>query len=243
MADGVFISKGMKVGILDGDLTITTNEEGQFHMDAILSTAFNVVPYWLRIASDNLTQSRTAFLKLKDEWGEDSETQHDLLISEFLPSMQVIVACATAFDALYGMLKPFAKISDQTLASWKTNKTSRAAQIAEVIRQTHRLKPARSNEFRQAIKAIFKTRDEAVHPSNKLRRTALRPELGVGVDWNFATYRYENAKLSFENTIKIVVFLHENPAGNKDANSVLKSIVDDMLALQIVELKTNDEDV
>jgi hypothetical protein len=60
MANGILIFKGMKVGILPGDFSISINENGGHDSKLLLSTAYNVVPLWLKIAHDNLKQSKFA---------------------------------------------------------------------------------------------------------------------------------------------------------------------------------------
>jgi len=62
-----------------------------------------------------------------------------VLDREAYASIQVFVACGTALDAFYEQLRPFAKIGKADIEVWRDNKTSRAAQIAEIIRRVYKL--------------------------------------------------------------------------------------------------------
>lgn len=56
----VLIFKGMSVGILPGDFVISMDESGQLASKLVLSTAYNVIPLWLRIARDRLNDAKRA---------------------------------------------------------------------------------------------------------------------------------------------------------------------------------------
>jgi hypothetical protein len=115
----ILIFEGMKVGILDGDFTISINENGSYNSKLILSTSYNVVPLWLRVAYDHIASSLQANKAIAERWDDDASNQKSLLLAELIPSMQVFVACGTALDALYEQLRPFAKISAQDIATWE----------------------------------------------------------------------------------------------------------------------------
>ena len=179
---GVLLFEGMKVGILEGDYTITVNEEGELIADLVLSTSYNVLPLWLRIAHDNIVLSHKASENIIEKWNDNAEEQKALLLAELTPSMQVFVACGTALDAIYEQLRPFSKISEEDIKVWRENKTSRTAQIAEVIRRVYKLEKDVFKAFKTNIKSIIEYRDQAVHPTHEIKRTCTRPDVPVGVD-------------------------------------------------------------
>ncbi|MDD2762133.1 MAG: hypothetical protein PHH11_17795 [Methylomonas sp.] len=72
---GVILFHGMQCGFLEGDFTITAMPDGSIESKAILSTAYNVLPIWLRIASDNLKQAKRSHKRLLAEWSTDGERQ------------------------------------------------------------------------------------------------------------------------------------------------------------------------
>ncbi len=234
MSDGVLIFKGMKVGVLPGDLTISVNENGDKSSNLILSTAYNVVPIWLRAAHDHLKQARIASEKIIEEWSEDTDKQKALLVSELTPSIQVFVSCGIALDALYDTLRPYANITPQEIQVWKENGTSRAKQISEIVRRVFNLNGDTLKKFRKCITQIIKYRDMAVHPSLELKNACSRPDLNVSVDWKFSAYRYSNAEWCLTNTINMIVYLYEHRAGTSEVDESISNIIDALEELGVV---------
>jgi hypothetical protein len=79
---GVLIFEGMKVGVLDGDFSIGIDETGKLQSKFILSTSYNVLPIWLRIAYENIKLSYEANNKIKSDWSEDPSNPKELLMSQ-----------------------------------------------------------------------------------------------------------------------------------------------------------------
>ena len=231
---GVLVFQGMKVGVLAGDLTISLNENGEISTKVILSTAYNVVPIWLKIAHDNLKESKKASETIASHWSENAEEQKQQLISELAPSMQVFVACGIALDALYDTLRPHANISDQDITAWRNNNTARYKQVIEVIRRIYKIEHDTLNLFRECIKQIFKFRDKAVHPSLELQQACTRSDIPVAVDWKFSAYRYSNAKWCLTNTINMIVYLYEHKSGLEEVDNSVSNIIDALEELQVV---------
>jgi len=231
---GVLIFQGMKVGFLAGDLTISLNENGEISAKAILSTAYNVVPIWLKIAHDNLKAAKKASETIATKWSLNAEEQKQQLISELASSMQVFVSCGISLDALYDTLRPHANISVQEITAWRNNKTARYKQLIEIIRRIYKIKSDALNDFRECIKQIFKYRDKAVHPSLELQHACTRPDIPVGVDWKFSAYRYSNAKWCLTNTINMIVYLYEHKSGLEEVDNSLSNIIDALEELQVV---------
>ena len=173
MTTGVLIFEGMKVGVLPGDFTVQVDENGSVNANLVLSTAYNVLPIWIRAANDHLLEARKASEAVRNAWSADDQANRELLIAELEPCMQVFVACGIALDALYDQLRPFAKLSAADLKSWKDNKTARETQISEVVRRVFRLDAEMAAKFKQNLAGIFEYRDKAVHPSFELRQTSL----------------------------------------------------------------------
>jgi hypothetical protein len=209
MATGVLIFEGMKVGVLFGDSTVRVDERGSVNANLVLSTAYNVLPIWIRAANDHLLEARKASEAVRNGWSADDQANRELLIAELEPCMQVFVACSIALDALYDQLRPVAKSSAADLRSWKDNKTARETQIAEVVRRVFRLDAETAAKFKQNLAGIFEYRDKAVHPSFQLKQTCTRPDLPVGVDWRFSAYRCSNAERCFKTTMEMLIQLYE----------------------------------
>ncbi len=237
MTNGVLVFEGMTVGVLPGDLSISVDESGSVNSKLILSTAYNVLPLWLRIASDQLTQARRASEAITTTWGTNDDINRELLVGELEPSMQVFVACAIALDALYDQLRPFAKLSQAEIQIWKDNGTRRASQIAEVIRRVYRLDAKATAQFKLNIGEILKYRDMAVHPSLELKQTCTRPDIPVGVDWKFSAYKHANAASCFRAAMEMLVFLYERKSGISGADVQLENVVRALEQLKVVKRK------
>jgi hypothetical protein len=234
MTTGILVFEGMTVGILPGDLTIAVNESGSTNSNAILSTAYNVLPIWLRIGSDQLRHAKRASEAVATQWGANDDVNRELLVAELEPSLQLFVACGIAVDALYEQLRPFANVRRADIDAWKTNKTARERQILEVIRRVYKLGSDATAQFGQNIAEILKYRDMAVHPSLELKRTCDRPDIPVGVDWKFAAYRYPNAATCFDVTMKMVLYLYERKTENDACNQQMENIVKALEQLGVV---------
>lgn len=238
MSHGVLIFKGMTVGFLPGDLEISVDDAGNTNSKVILSTAYNVIPIWLRVADDNLSASRSASEAIEREWCDNPDKQKALLVAELAPSMQVIVSCGIALDSLYDLLRPHAKISQADIEKWKKNGTSRGDQIAEIVRRVFKIKGDTLKAFKRNIKNIVKFRDKAVHPTNKIRRSCIRPDLPVGVDWWFSAYKFSNASICFDSTMKMFIYLYENESANQDVDEAVENIILALQELGVVTLNT-----
>lgn len=231
---GVLIFEGMKVGVLDGDFSVSVDEHGKMGSQLILSTSYNVLPLWLKIAYENIVLSKKASKDIEENWCEETEKQKKLLLSELTPSIQVFVACGTALDALYEQLKPFANISENDIEAWKRKRTSRSAQIAEVIRRVYKLDNTISKAFKHNIKSIMEYRDQAVHPTHKVKRSCTRPDIPVGVDWRFSAYRYSNSIICYSRTMEMLIHLYDKKANESAVNENMENIFKALKELKLV---------
>jgi hypothetical protein len=234
VTEGVLVFEGMKVGVLPGDLTIEVDESGSVNSKLILSTAYNVLPIWLRIANDQLFQAKQTSDELKARWGSIEEANRELLVAELEPSLQVFVACGIALDALYEQLRPFSKLSQDDIQKWKDNGTGRDKQIAEVIRRVYRLGAEETGQFKRNISQILKYRDMAVHPSLELRQTCVRPDIPVGVDWKFSAYKYSNAARCFKATMEMLIYIYDRKSGINDVDQQMENVMKALVQLKVV---------
>ncbi|QDF98473.1 hypothetical protein CJ010_19000 [Azoarcus sp. DD4] len=231
---GVLIFKGMSIGILPGDFVISMDESGQSASKLVLSTAYNVIPLWLRIARDRLNDAKRASEDIASNWDDDADHQKSMLIAELAPSMEVVVACGIALDSLYDMLRPYAKLSESDINRWKANRTGRGAQIFEVFRRVLKPENKHVKEFKKAITDIIKFRDMAVHPTLELKNALSRPDLDVAVDWKFSAYRFSNAWACFNTTTQVLLFAHQREHLDQRLVVAFKSIFEALEELGVV---------
>ncbi len=236
MSVGVLIFEGMKVGFLPGDFQISVDESGSFKSRAILSTAYNVLPIWLRVARDNLSQAKTASDNISKKWDDlDENGRKELLISELEASLQVFVSCGIVLDALYDQLRPYANISDTDRKKWRENKIGRGKQIAEVIRRVYKLDNNVFKHFKQNISEIVKYRDLAVHPSHDLKNACDRPDIPVGVDWKFAMYRFANSERCYVATTEMIRYLYTKRCDEKRVVELMEIVFKALRELKVVK--------
>jgi hypothetical protein len=235
---GVLIFEGMEVGFLAGDFSISIDEHGNLGSKAILSTSYNVLPLWLRIAHENLALSRKASESISSDWCDDAEIQKAFLLAELTPSIQVFVACGIALDALYDQLRPFAHVNKQDVEVWRKKKTSRAAIITEVVRRVYKLDNTMTKVFRHNTGSILEYRDKAVHPSHGLMRSCTRPDIKVGVDWRFSAYRYSNAEICYKRTMEMLLYIYEKKAKSDKANQNMEYIIKALKELKLITEQT-----
>src|SRR5271165_3627112 len=123
---GVFIKKGMSVGIPTGGLTISIDDQGKISAHCNLHVHFDVCPTWLELASRHLADANEKKVARIAAWQSTDETaKAESLEREFEASMQAIMAAAIAMDAFYAVIKTRAEISEALIKKWKDNGTAR----------------------------------------------------------------------------------------------------------------------
>lgn len=192
---GVFISRGMTVGIPAGGLTISLGPDGQPASSVTLHVHFDVCPTWCELAMSHsaaAAERRTARI---EAWaGTDEDEKAKSLEREFESSMQAAMAAAIALDAFYSVIQSHVQLPPSTIETWRTKRTARYSQITEVLRRGFHLKSNGVKMLRASLKEIYRFRDLAIHPSGKIGAPLLHPELNVGVEWRFAYFRATNAE-------------------------------------------------
>jgi hypothetical protein len=205
---GVFISRGMAVGIPAGGLTIGIGSDGKPTSSLVLHVHFDVSPTWLELAAAHLTAARLHSLQRAEAWSRDDEdAKASTLEREFESSMQAIVAAAIAIDAFYAVLQKRVQIPQAIVASWRRNKTARYVQVTEVLKTAFGLRGKGLEALSGNLREIYRLRDLAVHPSGQLDAPILHPELQVGVEWRFAYFWYRNADAVVRAAARVLIEL------------------------------------
>lgn len=234
MTTGVLIFEGMRIGVQDGDLTVSVDEHGEVNANLVLSTSYNILPIWLQIAYENAVAAKRANENISERWCEDNAVQKELLLAELTPSIQVFVACGAAFDALYDQLRPFAKISESDIAAWKKKRTRRSAQIVEVCRRVFALDNEITKAFKVNIRGIMEFRDQLLHPTHEIKQACTRPDIPVGVDWRFSAYRHHNASIAYRRTMEMLIHMYEKKAKDAGAQENMEVIFKALKEINLV---------
>jgi hypothetical protein len=210
---GIFITRGMTVGIPAGGLTIKLDEKGEISADPItLHVHYDVCPSWLEIAFKHLLEAEE---RNKEVTAARRTPDHNRLAraleAEFESGMQAIMSGAIAIDAFYASVKDRISFSEDLTKSWSKNKTARHTQIAEVIRRSFLMGENSFHQVRDYLKKIMHLRDMAVHPSGKIDEPILHPELNLGMEWRFVAFSYLNAKPVLGECLSIIAQLILRP--------------------------------
>jgi len=212
---GVFISRGMRVQIPAGGLKISLGSDTEPGINLTLHVSLDIHPYWLEIALSHLEHASAAHEEVLNAWKNNDEQQKgQALETDFVASLQSIVASAIAIDAFYAAVKRQITISAKTLTAWKTQRTARYRQIAEVFRSAFLVGPKSAAQMRSHLKELFKWRDRSVHPSSNFDQPLLYPELNVATEWRFVSFNYSNAKAAASVALSLIAQLLSRPRPN-----------------------------
>ena len=183
------------MGVPVGGLTISIDGRGDSNAQLILHAALDVTPHWLGIALNHLQVAEQEHLKLVPAWQQQmNEEIARVLEAEFIASMQAMMASAICIDAFYAAVKEHVTIPAATLQAWHNKGTARHKQVFEVFRRGFKIGKGALPKVREALKEIYRFRDLAVHPDAKLSQPLIHPDLGVGAEWRFVYFRFDNAK-------------------------------------------------
>lgn len=178
------------------ELQIRISEDGTVEGDPVkLNVSLDVCPTWIEIAQSHLEVASAARIARRSAWdGTDDELKQETLETEFVASMQAIMASAIAFDAFYAALQHRIDLPQSLIDKWKSGRTARYSQVTEVVRQAFTLKPAGTKLLRSVLKQLYRFRDLAVHPTAQLKEPQFHPELELGMEWRFVYFRASNAE-------------------------------------------------
>jgi hypothetical protein len=205
---GVFVTKGMTWGIPPGGLVISRDSAGKpVGGPMTIHVHFDVGPTWLEIALRHLEDAKVKRAVRIEAWqGTDEQAKAAALEGEFEASMQAITAAVTAIDAFYAVVRTKTQLPHDLIAAWRKNRTARDAQVSELLRRAFSLNSndTHTRVLRQNLRELYRIRGQAVHPTGKIEAPVLHPELGVGVEWRFAEFRFENAYLAVRETVSML---------------------------------------
>jgi len=193
---GVFITRGMTVSIPAGGLSLSIGDDGNPTASSLtLHVHYDVCPTWLDLASCHLAAAEQSKVARVAAWqSDDQDVRAATLERECESSMQAIMAAGIAIESFYLALRDKTNIDKETIQRWRTKRTARHKQIAEVLRRAFSLQPRPTVVLRGNLQQVFKFRDLAVHPSGDTTAPVLHPELQTGVEWRFAVFRADNAR-------------------------------------------------
>ena len=214
---GIHISRGMRLRL--SSLSISIDREGNVHSpEPEVSVSIDLFAYWLEIGMVHLIAAENAHQQLLAVWGRgDDQEGGQWLEKEFSASLQCITASAIAIDAFYAMVRDHVQIPEKDIEAWRSNRTSRPKQIAEVLRRGFRIGPNRFSTMRKHLMELFKWRDWSVHPPAGFNKPVRYDELSIGTEWRFVAFRFENAKNSLALSLSLIAQLLARPKPDLDS--------------------------
>lgn len=164
--------------------------------------------HWGRIAIAQEREARDARAELVRRRPEALRTGSGLdLTLELDPAMLTAAAAASAIDALYGEVRGDVGIPDELRERWRTNGTSRYAQIFETLRRGFVAKM----QWREELRWLFRDqRDAALHPETGFDTPQPHP-LGVDTAREYTIYTCEHAGRAVDLMLDILVSCVEHP--------------------------------
>ena len=212
-AGRVFIGQGTQMSIPKGGLTIRVDSDGGSVIDPVtVHVRFDTWPMLLQLGLEQLADADHRHLEVLDTWGglRDDELGRSLG-AECKAGMQAIVASGTAIDAFYAVVKERINILGETKDAWRRNRTARDRQIAEVMRLAFNMNPKGFARVRQILGEITRFRGWAVHPSGQPAEPVQHPELGVGVEWRFVAFGFQNAHSAVRVSLALIAQMLSSP--------------------------------
>ncbi|MGD1046954.1 MAG: hypothetical protein ABR936_16750 [Bacteroidota bacterium] len=218
---GVFLTKGMRIGIPPGGFQLRIGEDGKPNASLNFHVSIDVTNLWFDLAIDHLESALLSRQNLNSAWKNQANEEIECALqAESLSCMQATMASAVAIDAFYSAVKDRITIPSSTLDAWQKKRTARYVQVFEVLRRGFRIVKCDLPTIRQILKDLYRFRDVAVHPDAKLTMPIPHPTLKVSTEWRFVYFRVENAEALVRTSLGLVVQLLTIPSKKyKELNS------------------------
>jgi hypothetical protein len=203
---GVFIGQGTRISIPKGGLTIRMDSDGKLTVDPVMvHVQFDTWPMWLQLGLEHLAETDRRHLDVLEAYGDSHfDELGRSLEAECKAGMQAIVAGGIAIDAFYAAVKERINLPEETKNAWIKNRTARHKQIAEVMRLAFNMDSTGFGQVQRLLTEIARFRGWAVHPSAQSAVPVQHPELGVGVEWRFVAFGFQNAQSAVRVSLALI---------------------------------------
>jgi hypothetical protein len=182
---GIRISAGMAFRISNLSLTFDP-ETGELKSAGQIRSELrnDIFHHWLRISEQEAERAQRARNVAEGATDRDGQEFNDALDDEFRASLLAVAAAAFAIDAFY------ASAIHQAPETRVVSRT-RDASIFETLKRGFALTGRQQKALRKPIRALFRARDEAVHPPTRWAVPISHPAFKVGMDPKLVAYRAE----------------------------------------------------
>ena len=199
------VRQDASVGAPASGVVILFSEEPSSSGSTAPQACFDACSKWLELAVRYASDARVAQHARALAWeGTNEEMKTAALEWEFEVSMQAIVACGTAVDALSEMLQTRIELPRLLIDKWRENRTPHYIRVGEVFGRALSLAPKAATVLQQNLSEILRFRDLAVGTIAKPNALILHPELQTGTEWRFVYFRSENASAIVRATLRLI---------------------------------------
>jgi hypothetical protein len=196
------------VAVRAGGLVVAMVQDAEPASSPTSQAHFDACPTWMELAVRHLSDAQVARNARIAAWRDaDERSKTGALEWEFEASIQATMASAIAVDAFYAVVQSKVPLPQSLIDEWRDKQAPRYIRISDVFGMAFSLTPTNVSSLGQTLEDIFGFRDLATDPSGKTDAQILHPELGVGVEWRFAYFRYENALLIVKATVRLIAEL------------------------------------
>jgi hypothetical protein len=208
MSGGIYVAQGMTLALTNISISFSTDGSDKVESTMLPKVGFDACIPWLGIALEHLSLAQAITLNSNSVWsGVDEKAKGELLGKEFRASMQAIVAAAIAIDAFYSRVQHSLRTDKTSPPTRHRRRAPRYAQVAECLKCAFKMRQENFRQLRGYLKQIYNFRDKGVHPSGGLSDPVLHPEMKVGIEFRFVTFRYGNAHPIVQVAIEMVAQL------------------------------------
>jgi len=151
MTKGVLVFEGMKVGVLPGDLTVELDESGATSAKLVLSTAYNVLPLWLRRANTQMmrvTSYKPTFGELVCCRSTRLRRSHDLIKRERAVQLMRVGPSGSVFRS---RSQPPSKLLRSRAVVVSVGGKARGKLVQVSIRETNESEPIEDASLRSQV--------------------------------------------------------------------------------------------
>jgi hypothetical protein len=231
----------------DGTPVIAMAQDAESANSPAAVAHYDACPTWLDLAVRHLSDAKVARDARIAAWrNPDERSRTGALQWEFEAALQAMMASANAVDAFYAAVQSKVPLPQSLVDEWRDSRAPRHVRVSDVLSMAFSLEQKYADGVRRAMAEIFRFRDLAIDPSAKADAQILHPELGVGVDWRFAYFRYENALLIVKASVRLITELvasdYHKPADLRPYADALRSSLEPLQSAHALKVESPGSD-
>ena len=149
--------------------------------------------HWGHIAVENEVRARKARSELVELWGSHPA---GLMLPEMEAALAAVAAVAIALDAIHFEVAPMVGRDPDA----RTGSGKAWGYQLETLRQAF---PEDAGSWQKEMEWLFDLRRQAIHPQPLSREPVPHPAVPTNVQYEFATFTYENARRAVDFLVRV----------------------------------------